>query len=77
MLCTIGTSIRPREREAENISSRGLDGRAGAQLIRKKDYPVFQTSAVFIRHGEDLPVQVLEDQADHKILGLVLPPEVR
>ena len=49
-----------------------LDGRAGAQLVGKKDYPVLQPPAVLVRHGEDLPVQVLEDQADHEILGLIL-----
>ena len=49
-----------------------LDRRAGAQLVGKKDHPVFQPSAVLVRHGEDLPVQVLENEADHEILGLVL-----
>ena len=49
----------------------GLDGRAGTQLIREKNHSVFQPPTVLIRHGENLPVQVLEDQADHEILGLV------
>ena len=55
----------------EMFNLQGLDGRAGTQLIREKNHSVFQPSTVLIRHGENLPVQVLEDQADHEILGLV------
>ena len=49
-----------------------LDGRACPKLICKEDHPVLEPPAVLIGHGEDLPVQVLEDQADHEILGLIL-----
>ena len=56
----------------EMFNLQGLDGRAGTQLIREKNHSVFQPPTVLIRHGEDLPVQILEDQADHEILGLVL-----
>ena len=54
----------------EMFNLQGLDGRAGTQLIREKNHSVFQPPTVLIRHGENLPVQVLEDQADHEILGL-------
>ena len=56
----------------EMFNLQGLDGRAGTQLVREKNHSVFQPPTVLIRHGENLPVQVLEDQADHEILGLVL-----
>ena len=54
------------------MSSSDWDGRAGTQLISKKDHPILQTATVLIRHSEDFPVEVLDDEGNHEILGRVL-----
>ena len=49
-----------------------LDGRAGAQLICKEDHSILESPTVLVGHGEDLTVQILENQGYHEILGLIL-----
>ena len=44
----------------------------GGQEPSKKDHPILQTATVLIRHSEDFPVEVLDDEGNHEILGRVL-----
>ena len=49
-----------------------VEGGHGPQLVAEEHNTTRQPSAVFIRHGEQLPCQRLDHQACHEIFGLIL-----
>ena len=64
------------QRQAARASStekrQNIKGRHGTQLITKEDNTVFQFAAVLIRYREQLTGEILDHQARHKVLCLIL-----
>ena len=64
------------QRQAARASStekrQNIKGRHGTQLIAKEDNTVFQFAAVLICYCEQLTGEVLDHQACHKVLRLIL-----
>ena len=64
------------QRQAARASStekrQNIKGRHGTQLIAKENNAVFQFAAVLIRYCEQLTGEVLDHQARHEVLRLIL-----
>ena len=60
MLCTIGTSMRR------------LDRWDRAQLITVEDNPIAKLPTLLIGYCEDLTVEVLKEEGDNGVLGVIL-----
>ena len=76
-LAAIGTlGFRGEALAAARASStekrQNIKGRHGPQLITKEDNTVFQFAAVLIRYCEQLTGEVLDHQASHEVLRLIL-----
>lgn len=59
----IGTICRRRDREHH---LRAFYLRQRPVLVAEEHAAIFQLPAVFVRNGEDFPVELLDDQRDHE-----------